>query len=217
MRSCYKEDASRNAISGIKKDRHIDWVYFAGTISDDGQNMILANEKTLSAEDIQSKFRFRKGSSAVLSACTGARHKVDRGNPTNMARVFLVSGASCVEGALWQVEDQETIEWMQLMYAFLMADLAVARAQRLAILESKVYQQHRTGRFYYQQDAHGYKGHRGKGGGPIRPPFSDNFNDWAGFVVIGARTRARTIPAGLSLSMCSGLKGGCEDIVAQFF
>jgi len=45
--------------------------------------------------------------------------------------------------------------------------------------------------------------------------FSDTFYHWAGFVVIGARTRARQIPADLSWSMCSGLKGGCKDIVAQ--
>mmetsp|Transcript_85034 Transcript_85034/g.137877 ORF Transcript_85034/g.137877 Transcript_85034/m.137877 type:complete len:86 (+) Transcript_85034:41-298(+) len=33
---------------------------------------------------------------------------------------------------------------------------------------------------------------------------------------MGARTRARPIPAGLSWSMCSRMKGGCKDIVAQY-
>ena len=95
MRSCYKEDASRNAISGIKKDRHIDWVYFAGTISDDGQNMILANEKTLSAEDIKSNVRFRKGSSAVLRRGGGLGSSTIFKNlmsPTPRRKWYLTTG-----------------------------------------------------------------------------------------------------------------------------
>jgi len=123
----------------------------------------------LSAEEIESKALFQKGSTVILSACNGARQKVGQ---TSVARACLASGASCVVGALWNVGDQETFELMRLMYAFLMAGLSVARAQRLAILES----------IYRKRDQYGHQliltaqkrdlcAHRGKGGGLAFPPF----------------------------------------------
>jgi len=91
------------------------------------------------------------------------------------------------------------------MYVFLMAGLSVARAQRLAILQT--YQQRQ--KYYLEQ----HQSHRGHGGRKIF--LSDGFHHWAGFVVMGAKTRARPIPAGLSWSLCSRLKGELKNVDAQ--
>ena len=45
--------------------------------------------------------------------------------------------------------------------------------------------------------------------------FSDGFEHWAGFVVMGARTRLRPIPSGLSWAVCHGLTGGFKEIVVE--
>ena len=145
---------------------------FPGRISNCGQNMILANEETLLAEEIESKILFQQGLTVILSACNGARQKVGTRGQTSVARACLASGASCVVGALWKAGDQETFGLMRLMYAFLMAGLSVARAQRLAILDSVVYQHHRTKRFCQKRDlARGVQtrdqAHRSKGGGKV--------------------------------------------------
>jgi len=173
--------------------------------------MILFNEETLSVEEVEAKVRFRKGATVILSACNGARQKLEKRGPTSFARAFFALGASCVVGTLWNVGDWTTFELMKLMYVFLMAGLSVAHAQRVAILQT--YQQHQK---YCLQQHQSHRGHGCKNMMP-RSFFLDGFHHWAGFVVIGAKTRAIPIPAGLSWSLCSRLKGKLKNLLLNVF
>ena len=91
----------------------------------------------LSMHHVQEHVRLRPGCKVVLSACNTACGRVGAGEGVlGMARAFFCAGAQTVVVSLWSVSDQSTKHLMGRFYAALKQGQSVARALRLAMLQS---------------------------------------------------------------------------------
>jgi tetratricopeptide (TPR) repeat protein len=76
------------------------------------------------------------GSTVVLTACSSGRGAAPSGDEwIGLARGFLQAGASAVVASLWPIEDEATLELMDLFYGGVAAGQDAAEALRRAMME----------------------------------------------------------------------------------
>jgi CHAT domain-containing protein len=75
------------------------------------------------------------GTTVVLTACSSGRGAAPSGDEwIGLARGFLQAGASAVVASLWPIEDEATLELMDLFYRGVVAGQDVAEALRRAMV-----------------------------------------------------------------------------------
>lgn len=83
------------------------------------------------------------GSTVVLTACSSGRGVAPAGDEwIGLARGFLQAGASAVVASLWPIEDEATLELMDLFYQGLAAGRDVPEALRRAMVELRITRPH---------------------------------------------------------------------------
>ena len=78
----------------------------------------------------------------VLSCCHSAQGKIKAEGAVDIARGFLAAGARCVLVALWEIDDQVTLELMKYFYEQLVAGNKASKALNRAVKHVGEHQDH---------------------------------------------------------------------------
>ena len=76
----------------------------------------------------------------VLSCCHSAQGKIKAEGAVGIARGFLAAGARCVLVALWEIDDQVTLELMKCFYKQSVAEKKASEALNQALKHVREYQ-----------------------------------------------------------------------------
>ena len=127
-------DATAEAL--LRRLRQADLLHFAGHAISDSvhparSRLLMSPTATLTAlrpADIAAS-RMRSGGLVVLGACDTAAGQAFKGEGAlNLARPFLVAGASSVVAALWPIADREASRFLLAFHARLVTGMAPAAA-----------------------------------------------------------------------------------------
>lgn len=131
----------------LRRLKSVTLVHIAAQGSDDDGEILLTPNPTRSSEipeledymlsisdvmGIQLRARL-----VVLSCCYSAQGKVKAEGAVGIARAFLAAGARCVLVALWEIDDEATLEFMKSFYGHLVVGKTASVALNQAMKKLK--------------------------------------------------------------------------------